>query len=542
MVSQIQLMNERSVDTLIDAILTRSANVPNFALFLGSGASSTSHVKTASEMINEWRRRLYERSGTKNSFDEWLKKQEWYDTDDEYAALFELSYDQRPLRRAYIEECLRDAHPGWGYAYLTNLLKHNMFNVVFTTNFDDLINEACFLYSDVRPLVCAHDSAVSGIRITSARPKIIKLHGDFLFDSIKNTVRELETLESNMKEKLKQFAREYGLVVAGYSGRDRSVMDVLDMFVRQDEYFKQGIYWCELEGEEKKGKRLSTLLRRDDVYLAKIAGFDEFMAEISHKAEFGLPRQVADPLRVAEEKARLFTTLPGSMSKSKIINADRDEVIKNLSQASSHKIVGAHLPLSFRVAVLRQKRELETALEEVEEAYKEDPDDTSIAWEKASLLDKLGDQKKLKDLIYTRPVGKDPIWDSTKAYYLLRANDNDGAKKIAEKVLESDPTDYIARINLAIALKRLGRRGVMEKELSILEGQVIKEDVRAGIATLRRDKDKMLFFLKKAMDKGLITPDEVGRFVVFEDYWGDNDLANLLAKKRHKGLDKEEEV
>ncbi|GAI33140.1 unnamed protein product, partial [marine sediment metagenome] len=258
--------------------------------------------------------------GAQNSFDEWLEKQSWYDTDDEYAVLFELMYDEASLRRAYVEGSLRDAHPGWGYAYLTNLLRHNVFNVVFTVNFDDLLNEACYLYSDVRPLVCAHDSAVSGMRITSARPKIIKLHGDFLFDSIKNTVRELETLESNMREKLKQFAREYGLVVVGYSGRDRSVMDVLDTLVRQDEYFKQGIYWCELEGEEKRGKRLSTLLRRDNVYLVKIAGFDELMAEISHKAGCGLPREVAEPLLVAEEKARLFTSL--FMSKSKIINDD----------------------------------------------------------------------------------------------------------------------------------------------------------------------------------------------------------------------------
>lgn len=535
MVSQIQLMNERSGDTLIDAILTRNGNVPNFALFLGSGASSTSYVKTASEMINEWRRRLYERSGTRKSFDKWLKKQEWYDTDDEYALLFELMYDTCPLRRAYIEECLKDAHPGWGYAYSTNLLKHDVFNVVFTTNFDDLINEACFLYSDVRPLVCAHDSAVSGIRITSARPKIIKLHGDFLFDSIKNTVRELETLESNIKEKLKQFAREYGLVVVGYSGRDRSVMDILDMLVLQGEYFKQGIYWCEREGEEKKGKRLSTLLRRDNVYLTKIAGFDEFMAEISYSAEYGLPRQVAEPLLVAEEKARLFTTLPGSTSNSKIINDDRDRIIKNLSQASSHKIVGDHLPPAFRVAVLRQKRELEIALEEVEKAYEKDPNDTFIAWEKANLLDKLGgDLKKLKDLIYTRPVGKDPIWDGSKAYFLLRTNDNHDAQKIAEEVLKSDPTDDIARINLAIALKRLGRHREMEKELLILEKHVIKEDVQAGIAALRRDKNEMLILLEKALDKGLITPDQVGRFVVFENYWQDNDLAKLLAKKAHK--------
>ncbi|GAI51226.1 unnamed protein product, partial [marine sediment metagenome] len=97
-----------------------------------------------------------------------------------------------------------------------------------------------------------------------------------------------------------------------------------------------------------------------------------------------------------------------------------------------------------------------------------------------------------------------PIWEGSKAYFLLRANDNYGAQKIAKEVLKSDPTDYIARVNLAIALKRLGRHRDMEKELLILEKQVIKEDVRAGIAALRRDKPNMLLFLRKALGRNLL--------------------------------------
>ena len=228
--------NERDIDLLINTILTREDSVPNFALLLGSGASITSGVDSADEMINDWRRALYRRSGTPKKYTEWLDEQPWHNNDDEYAILFELMYDQPPLRRTHIENRLRKAHPSWGYVYLTNLLDNRIFNVVFTTNFDDLLNEACFLYSEcVRPIVCAHDSAVSGIRVTSPRPKIIKLHGDFLFDNIKNTVRELETLEDNMKRKFMQFAQEYGLVVVGYSGRDRSVMDTLDILIQREE-------------------------------------------------------------------------------------------------------------------------------------------------------------------------------------------------------------------------------------------------------------------------------------------------------------------
>jgi hypothetical protein len=58
-------------------------------------------------------------------------------------------------------------------------------------------------FSDLRPIVCAHDSAISSITITSKRPKIIKLHGDYLFDDIKSTVRETESLEENNKKEVR---------------------------------------------------------------------------------------------------------------------------------------------------------------------------------------------------------------------------------------------------------------------------------------------------------------------------------------------------
>ena len=211
--------NERTTDHLIRLILNRNSDVPNFTLLLGSGASKTAGVLTAEELIREWHQQLYRSSKTTDSMDKWLASQDWHGSDDEYALLFEMLYDQPSQRRTFIEECVRRAHPGWGYVYLTNLLRHKLFDVVFTTNFDDLINEACYLYSDnLRPIVAAHDSSITQIRISSSRPKIIKLHGDFLYDNIKNTLRELESLETNTKKKLAQFAQEFGLVAVGYSG------------------------------------------------------------------------------------------------------------------------------------------------------------------------------------------------------------------------------------------------------------------------------------------------------------------------------------
>ena len=152
-------------------VSTRNGQVPNFSLLLGSGASLTSGIRTAQEMIEEWRRLVFSHSDRDDTYQEWLQKQHWLNHEDEYSILFEDIFDQPSQRRVYIEECVKNAHPSWGYVYLTNLLSNHFFDVVFTTNFDDLINEACYLYSDgLRPIVAAHDSAIQGIRVTSGRP------------------------------------------------------------------------------------------------------------------------------------------------------------------------------------------------------------------------------------------------------------------------------------------------------------------------------------------------------------------------------------
>jgi len=546
-----QIHNKRNIDHLVNLITTRNQEIPNFALLLGSGASSNSRVKTAREMIDTWRIQLYERSGSKMSFERWLRRQSWYESDDEYSLLFELVCDQPSQRRVCIEECLKNAHPSWGYVYLTNLMKNDYFDVVLTTNFDDLISEACFLYSEeLRPIICAHDSAISGIRVTSKRPKIIKLHGDFLYDNIKNTVRELETLEENMKRKIMQFAQEYGLIVVGYSGRDRSVMDVLEMLVRNEEYFKQGIYWCVKESD-KIGRRLQSLMRKDRVYCVEILGFDEFMAHVHHKAGLDLPTPVVDPIRVAHDRARLFINVPDSLKSSRIISQDRQKVLKGLSEAifvsqlphtpeglkileSKQRRLADSLPASLAGAVVRESGDLEGALRYWAKAMREDPNNKIVAHELADTLARLHRREKLKEFLALSPLD-----DTDKTYFLLHANDNEGAIAVADDAIAADPSDKIARINRAIALKRLDRRKEMEKELSTIEEQGPEEHYLAGIAALRKNKAEMLKLLDVALAKRILTVDNVTMFVVFEDYWKDRDLLTLLEAR--KQLERQQE-
>lgn len=284
----------RTVSDLIRHIKTKEKDSPaNYSIFLGAGASVTSGIRTASQLIDEWTLELYERFNHRKAenIDNAKKYFEnthssWYSPENPYSSLFEKKFDLPIQRRRFVEQEVDSKYPSIGYAYLTSLVDKNYFNTIFTTNFDDLINEAFYLFSNTRPIVCAHDSSIHSISITSKRPKIVKLHGDYLFDDIKSTLRETESLEQNTKEKFVEFCKEYGLIVVGYSGSDRSIMDVLELLARQENYLKNGIYWC-LRRTDNVCHALRNLIWKDKVYPVLIDGFDELFAEIHALTQCG---------------------------------------------------------------------------------------------------------------------------------------------------------------------------------------------------------------------------------------------------------------
>jgi hypothetical protein len=280
---------ERSVTDLIRFVKTRADKNPNYSLFLGAGCSITSDVKSATELIKQWKKDIYISENDieiedydENSVEDFFLKKMWYDSRNPYSALFEKKYDLPRQRRMFVEQEVRDKIPSIGYSYLIKLVENNYFKTLFTTNFDDLLNESFYQYSTNRPILCAHDSAINSITITSKRPKIIKLHGDYLFDDIKSTLRETESLEENIKNKFIEFAKDYGLIIIGYGGNDRSIVDILSYLLKNEEYFKNGIYWC-LREDTEINEDLRKLLWKDRVYYVKIEGFDELMSEMNYK-------------------------------------------------------------------------------------------------------------------------------------------------------------------------------------------------------------------------------------------------------------------
>ena len=152
-----------------------------------------------------------------------------------------------------------------------------------------------------------------------------------MYDNIKNTVRETEVLEKNMREKFMQFAKEYGLIVIGYGGNDRSIMDILETMVRSEEnYFPHGIYWC-LRDENAVNKKVQKLLRRENTFWVKIVGFDDFMAVLHHKLGLALPKAIGNPYEATTEWLNNFIS-PKQPLDNSIILKDIIQIQKQIEK------------------------------------------------------------------------------------------------------------------------------------------------------------------------------------------------------------------
>jgi len=113
---------------------------------------------------------------------------------------------------------------------------------VFTTNFDGLVEKAAH-QTGLTPIAVSLDTPDRIHRAASNHELLtVALHGDFKYGPLKNTGVELDTQHDTFANALEQHLYDKHLIVIGYSGRDRSLMDAI-----KKAYSKPGagmLFWC----------------------------------------------------------------------------------------------------------------------------------------------------------------------------------------------------------------------------------------------------------------------------------------------------------
>lgn len=259
-----------------------------FCFVLGAGASKTSGIRSGQELVDIWEQELLERN--KEGHEEWKKKLKITDENkyEHYSRYYERRFKLPMDGYNYLEKLMESAKPSIGYVMLSYILTHTNHNVVVTTNFDHLLEDAVNYYERTIPMVIGHESLAHYVTKQINRPMIIKIHRDLLLDP-KNRASELDELHDSWKEALGILFSEYHPIFIGYAGNDRSLMDFLchnhEKFLNKEWAVP---YWMRYKTDTISGM-VQSFLDGSEGYLIEHNGFDEALYLLGAALDYHMP-------------------------------------------------------------------------------------------------------------------------------------------------------------------------------------------------------------------------------------------------------------
>jgi len=262
--------------------------------------------------------------------------------------------------------------------------------------------------------------------------------------------------------------------------------------------------------------------------VVRIRGFDEFLADLHAATKESLPKAIARPFEFAKERADLFVNVPAALESHPVIQEHKRQLLTSIAEDTPV------LPLTVQASLLGAQGQVDDAILLWEKAFEQEPDNRRLAHRYAEALADTKQYDQLGEFVKRAPFSPE---DGT--YYYLRAFRNEDVIALASDIIDrqsysrqnlEDGRLSIVIINRAIALKRLGRFEEMEADLDYLETNGLNEEdnIKAGVAALRKDKQGMFESIRKCLFQ-TITPPELLTFPVFEDYQEDAEFQRFLA-------------
>ncbi len=238
-------------------------NAPQLMWFIGAGAPRTSGMPTAADIIWDLKRRYYclyenqdiqthdiHNKAVSQKIQEYMGSKGFPSASSagEYSFYFDLlfghDYDSQ---QKYIINQLdpEKISMSIGQRILAAFLEMGLARIIFTTNFDEVI-ETAFSTVTGKSLAPFHlEGSYAALDALNAErfPIYAKIHGDFRYKSIKNITPDLLKNDQEIQKCFLAASNRYGLVVSGYSGRDENVMAMLRSALEQNNPFPQGLFW-----------------------------------------------------------------------------------------------------------------------------------------------------------------------------------------------------------------------------------------------------------------------------------------------------------
>lgn len=450
--------------------VTAGPHPRRFCFVLGAGASRSSGIKSGQELVRVWDKELRERNETE--YQRWRKELDI--TDENMSNFYSYYYEKRFSRCPedglnFIEGIMESAKPSAGYVMLAYMLAKTPHNVVITTNFDHLAEDAVTYYAQKIPLVVGHEALSRYIMGIQNRPTIIKIHRDLLFDP-KSRTEDIEVLHKNWQDALDRIFENYHPVFIGYAGNDKSLMDYLwdnrENFATNKWKFP---YWMLYKTDILDGKTKG-ILDYCSGYFVRHNGFDDVMIQLSSKFDHSIPKREEFLLEAEQRYVKIEEAIAdfsdrtnrASIVKSVSVNSEdtNDSEVITIEQGNDNKDTNdalASITSSsasqnkyHESSILIREEKYSDAIRILEELIAEDPDNPRYHYKLGEAYYGLGElekaQQEEQEAIKLNP-------DMALAYITLgqvysRQGNTEGALAMFSKAVELDPESGLAQYHL----------------------------------------------------------------------------------------------
>lgn len=312
-----------------------------FCFILGSGASREAGIMTGVEMAEVWSKEL-ENKYEQNELKELMKKlgvSSIEPNSKNYFGIYDLLfYPDYQEGHAYLESELEKGKPSLGHNTLAKILSGETHNLAITTNFDSLIEDALFIYTNKRPLVVGHESLTQFINLNISRPIVAKIHRSLYFHPF-NRKEETDGLAMGWQDTLRNAFMVYTPIVIGYAGGDQSLMK----FLNEESIKMNGLYWCYWNKEEPSEDIISLVNSKNGCFIP-IEGFDQMMFMLSRKLGFENPEK--EMINVTQDRIEQYNIQYSKFDKEirekvenkKVVDESINETLKELNKFNLYQI------------------------------------------------------------------------------------------------------------------------------------------------------------------------------------------------------------
>lgn len=254
-----------------------------YILFAGAGVSKDAAIPTTWDLMLKTAGLLYIADNPNKEIDSDFNLEKWFIESKyaqmEYSELMELIYSKNPDQQDFLKKNLNNNDTGESHKGIAELSRRGIIRAIITTNFDHYIEKALEERGlEVQVISTDDDLKNSEPLIQCKSVRIYKPHGNLGCGKLKNTPKDLESLSRLMEKELIRVMSEHGVIVLGYSGRDKGIQQLF----KKRNYNYYPLFWVDPKRPE---ETMEKILEKNNYTYIQCTGAGRFINEFIKLSE-----------------------------------------------------------------------------------------------------------------------------------------------------------------------------------------------------------------------------------------------------------------